>query len=76
MNETLRNRFRELVDAKGISKTQCAREIGISYRTLINLYNYGKGRKLIPLILIAQYFNVSTDYLLGLSDDKKRKIKQ
>ena len=74
MNDTLKSRFRELVDAQGISKTQCAKEIGISYKTFSNLYHYGKGRKLIALILIANYFNVSSDYLLGLSDDKKRKM--
>ena len=69
----LKNRFRELVDAKGISKTACANEIGISYKTFSNLYNHGKGRKLITLIRISQYFNVSSDYLLGLSDDKEIK---
>ena len=71
--EALKNRFRELVDAKGIPKTRCAKEIGISYKVFSNIYNYGKGRKLIALVRISQYFNVSADYLLGLSDDKNRK---
>ena len=76
-NEVLRNRFRELVDAQGIPKTRCAKEIGISYKVFSNIYNYGKGRKLIALILISKYFNVSSDYLLGLSNNKeiKRNIK-
>lgn len=69
----LKIRFRELVDEKGIPKTRCAKEIGISYKVFSNIYNYGKGRKLIALILISQYFDVSVDYLLGLSDDKERK---
>ncbi|MCH5160326.1 MAG: hypothetical protein J1F66_05755 [Clostridiales bacterium] len=68
--EKLKVRFRELVDAKAIAKTRCAKEIGISYKVFSNIYNYGKGRKAIALILISQYFNVSVDYLLGLSDDK------
>ena len=71
--EKLKIRFRELVDAQDISKTQCAKEIGISYKTFSSLYNYGKGRKVIALIHIAKYFNVSSDYLLGLSDNKNRK---
>lgn len=71
--EKLKIRFRELVDAKGIPKTRCAKEIGISYKMFSNIYNYGKGRKLVALILISQYFHVSIDYLLGLSDDKNVK---
>ena len=65
-----RDRFRELVDAKGISKRQCAEEIGIPFTTFNNIYAHGRNKGLHILLLIAEYFNVSSDYLLGLSDDK------
>ena len=69
-HEKFKNRFRELVDAQGISKTNCAKQIGISYKTLKNIYEYGKSNRLRILIQIADFFNVSADYILGLSDDK------
>ena len=70
VSETFRVRFKELVDAKGISKKQCAEEIGISYTTFQNMYSHGRSKGLKILMLVAEYFNVSSDYLLGLSDDK------
>ena len=69
----LQIRFKELADAKEISKTQCAKDIGISYKTFSNVYNFGKLKQTIIIIQIAKYFDVSTDYLLGLSDSKNKK---
>ena len=68
--EVFGKRFRELVDAKGISKTQCAKEIGISYKTFDDMSTYGKGKRIRILLRLVKYFNVSSDYLLGLSYDK------
>ena len=73
VSEIFRKRFRELVDAKGISKRQCAEEMGIPYKTFDNIYNHGRKKGLKILFLVAKYFDVSADYLLGLSDDKKIK---
>lgn len=49
-----------------ISKTQMARELGVSEKTY---YNYLRGTP-IPapvLITLARRFNTSVDYLLGLA---------
>ena len=73
MLEIFRDRFRELVDAKGISKTQCAKQIGISHSTFNDMYTYGKGKRIRILLRVVKYFDVSADYLLGLSNDKKKK---
>ena len=73
VSEIFRDRFRELVDAKGISKKQCAEEMGISYATFNHTYNYGRKRGLKILLLTAVYFDVSANYLLGLTDDKNIK---
>jgi len=49
---------------KGITKTELARILGVSLTTYASYLNGGA----IPsdkLILMADYFNVSADYLLG-----------
>ena len=72
-NETVKNRIRELVDSVNITKAECAKQIGISYTTLNGLYNHGKNARAHIIYQIANYFNVSIDYILGLSDDKEIK---
>lgn len=72
-NETVKKRVRELVDSTNLPKLECAKQIGISYSTLNKLYNHGKNTRMHIILQIATYFNVSTDYLLGLSDDKQIK---
>ena len=50
---------------KGITKTKLADEIGVSTGTI---KNWQSGKTEIPaskLVALAQYFNVTTDYLLG-----------
>ena len=72
-NETVKNRIRELVDSVDISKAECAKQIGISYSTLNRLYNHGNIVRAHIIYQIASYFKVSTDYILGLSDNKQVK---
>ena len=72
-NEVVKNRIRELVDGLSISKAQCAKEIEISYSTLNRLYNHGNNARIVNICKIADYFCISVDYILGLSDDKEIK---
>ena len=69
--ETFKNRFRELVDDMGVSKTKCAQMIGISYKTFDNAYTLGKYPRTRNVIRIAEYFNVSLDYLACRTDKKR-----
>ena len=71
--EIFRDRFRKLVDAKGIALKECAKEMAISYTTFNEIYSHGRNVQMRLLIRIAKYFNVSTDYLIGLSDEKEKK---
>ena len=71
-NEEFKNRFRALVEPLGKSKTQCAKEIGISYKMFNNAYTMGKVPRLHYLVQIADYFDVSLEYLLGRTDKKER----
>lgn len=55
--------------AKGVSQSQAAKAIGIT-RNGWNSYEQGLSLPNIAnLVEIAKYFNVSTDYLLGLNDE-------
>ena len=62
-------RLRILRADKGISQQRVANEIGV---TKVGYQNYEYGRKMpsfgrVPKL--AAYFNVSTDYLFGLTDE-------
>lgn len=74
IKEIISNRLNELIDRKNeedfnSSKTKQAKDMDIPYQTFIK---YVKGKAECPatnIIKIAQYYNVSTDYLLGLTDE-------
>ena len=55
----------------GITAKTIAKELGISYKTLSNYVNGDAYIPLIHLNKLSNLFNVSTDYLLGLSKTKK-----
>lgn len=67
------DRIAELRSNAHMSQFQLAKVLGIGTSTL-GMYETNK-RKPSPKILkrIADYFNVSTDYLLGRSNNKKEK---
>ncbi|MDE7083372.1 MAG: helix-turn-helix domain-containing protein [Clostridia bacterium] len=61
-------RLKELRQEKGLSQTQLAKETGIS-KSAIGFWETGDR---IPnaqaVVVLAKYFGVSADYLLGLED--------
>ncbi len=65
-------RFNDLVEENFsfAKKTEAARQIGITYVTFSKICNYGIVPKVPVLIKIADYFNVSIEYLLAESDDE------
>lgn len=69
-NLEIGNRIAELRKEKGFSRVQFAQQIGIPSTTLRN-YETGvrePGHSFI--VQMAKEFNVSTDYLLGLTDNR------
>ena len=66
------SRLKELRERSGLKKSQCERKVGYSKDTF---WRWENG-KTIPngkaLIDLATFFNVSIDYLLGLTDKKER----
>lgn len=65
------HRIRDLREDHDLTQTQVAVEIGIGQRSYAY---YESGARMLPpeiLIKLARFYNVSTDYLLGLTDCKQ-----
>ena len=66
--ETFQSRLIELRLEKGLSQVQLAKATGLSSGA-ISYWEAGKRAPTAPtIIILAKYFNVSSDYLLGLTD--------
>lgn len=53
----------------GISQKQLGAAVGLSDKAICTLENGTRETTFGNLVLLAQYFRVSTDYLLGITDD-------
>ena len=61
-------RLRQLREERGVSQAAVSKEMGVSRYTV---YSYEKGQTeptLDGLVILANYFDVTVDYLLGLTD--------
>ena len=61
-------RLRQLREERGVSQAAVSKEMGVSRYTV---YSYEKGKTeptLDGLVILANYFDVTVDYLLGLTD--------
>ena len=67
----LSNRLSYLRKKKGITLKEMSQDLGSIKEASLSRYEHGRREpKLETLIKIADYFNCSTDYLLGLTDQK------
>jgi transcriptional regulator with XRE-family HTH domain len=64
-------RLKELKEKNNISNQELADAIGISVRGLQFYLSGTKEPTLNKLILLAKFFNISLDYITGISDDPK-----
>lgn len=63
------DRLAHLINRKGISDSDLAKVLGINRSTLSRIVNGGTEKVSSQMIIdAAQYFGVSTDFLLGLTD--------
>jgi len=66
-------RLKALREEKGISKRGLAAELGMSH---VAIFHYERGER-VPDIVVAKkfadYFNTTSDYLIGLTDERYRK---
>lgn len=66
-------RFKDLKSAKGITYKQIAEALDLKER-VIKCYGSGDAKPSYnALVALADYFDVSLDYLCGRSDDPKRR---
>ena len=62
----------ELRNANKITQKQLAETLGVTIRTITNYENGSREPNIATLIALADYFNVSLDYLVGRSESKER----
>lgn len=65
---TLGERIRELRTAHDKSQVQLAQRLGVSKQSVSNWENGNAMPSVDMLVKIADFFSVTTDYLLGLED--------
>lgn len=66
------NKIKLLRTKNSMSQTDLANLLGVSKTQISDLENGKTSTTLDRLIIIANHFNISADYLLGLSDDSTR----
>ncbi len=62
-------KLRNLRHEKNLSLASASEMLGIAKSTLAGLEYGRRGASFEILVALAKFFSVSTDYLLGLSDD-------
>lgn len=65
------NRIKELREEKELNQTELGKVFNLSQ---ITISQYERQARNVPtdlIIKLAKFFNVSTDYLLGVSDKRK-----
>ena len=68
MKECFAERLKELRTERDVGQVELADKLGVS-KAIISMWENGlREPKLSNLILLAEYFGVSIDYLAGLTD--------
>lgn len=67
------DRILELLEEKGVSGAEMSRQCGFSNAVFSQWKNKKQNPSAEKVSKMAEYFNVSVDYLLGITDIKKEK---
>ena len=70
-NDIFAKRVFELRKARGISQEKLGKAVGLSHKAISTIESGARSTTIEKLIALARYFEVSTDYLLGLKDAEK-----
>ena len=68
----LEKRLYELRTSRSLNQKQLGEIVGLSHKAISTIESGSRYTTIEKLVQLARYFDVSTDYLLGLSDDPKR----
>ena len=66
-----RDRLNELIEARKLTNEQCVLIFNVSAKALYNARTHGKYPTPQVISRMVQFFEVSEDYLLGISNDKE-----
>ena len=70
MEEIWGQRIKELRKEEGLTQTELAKATGLS-QSAITAWEVGTNAPTaMAIVILAEYFGVTTDYLLGVSDRK------
>ena len=73
---TLNENIRQLRLARNLSQVDLAKVLGVTKQSISNWQNNNIQPSIDMLIRLAQFFSVSTDYLLGLDRQKYIEISE
>ena len=62
-------RLLQLRKQKVINQKQLGEAVGLSHKAISTIESGTRGTTIDKLVALAYYFHVSTDYLLGITDD-------
>lgn len=65
-------RLRDLREEQNLSQTEMAKKLGVSQQTYSRYETHTSDLPLEKLVWLAEYFKVTTDYLLGISEQRQR----
>lgn len=69
MKNIFKERLKELREERELNQSQLALESGISQAAIAKWESGDRTPNMYSLIILSKYFGVTTDYLLGLTDD-------
>ena len=69
-SEEFKKRFLELIDDLDCNKSKIPKLLNIDYNVFIKISDFGIIPKPIILMRIADYFDISIEYLLGRTDNE------
>lgn len=64
------NRIKELREEKGLSQNKLAKDLYVKQQTIAQWEKGERALKAEAIIALSEYFNVTSDYLLGISEYK------
>ena len=72
-NNIFGERVRELRLSKKLKQSELGEVVSLSFQAINSIERGRRNTTFENLVKLAKYFDVSTDYLLGVSDVKKRR---